>query len=84
MGAFLAGKPAGNVLLNLGGPQIAFGLVGGGWDLQVAGEAQDVGFAVAEDLDAYPANDAPTPTTPSTAKSRIQSVFSVALVGGTG
>jgi hypothetical protein len=40
--------------LHLAGSQIAFGLVGGGWHLEVVGEAQDVGFAVAQHLKQEP------------------------------
>jgi hypothetical protein len=51
LGACFAGEPSGDVLLDFAGPKVAFGLVGGGWYLQVVGEAQDVGFAVAQHLE---------------------------------
>jgi hypothetical protein len=53
-GALLAGEPPGDVLLDLAGPQVAFGLVGGGGNLQVVGEAQDVGFPVVQNLQQQP------------------------------
>jgi hypothetical protein len=49
-GAFRAGQSAGDVLLDLGWSQVAFGLVRGGWHLQVVGEAQHVGLALAREF----------------------------------
>ena len=49
-GAGLAGEAPGDLLLGLGRPQVAFGLVVGGRNAQVVGEAQHVGFAVAQHL----------------------------------
>ena len=49
-GAFFAGQPTGDVLLALTGPQVTFGLVGGGRHGQVMGEAQYVGLTVAQHL----------------------------------
>lgn len=54
LGAFFAGQSAGDVLADLGQPQVAFGLVGGGRHLQVEGEAQHVVLAVAQDLQEQP------------------------------
>ena len=51
LGALLTGQPPGDLLLDLGRSQIAFGLVGGGWHPQVMGEAQDVAVAVAENFE---------------------------------
>ena len=48
LGSLQVGEPAGDVLLDLRGPQVAFGLVGGGRDPQVGGEAQEVVLAPAE------------------------------------
>ena len=39
LGAVFAGQPPGDVLLDLGRSQVAFGLAGGGWHVEVVGEA---------------------------------------------
>jgi hypothetical protein len=49
-GALFTGEASGDLLLNLAGAQIAFGLVRGGWHPQVLCEAQHVGLAVAQDF----------------------------------
>ena len=43
-----AGQPTGDLLLDLRGPQAAFGVIRGGWDVQVVHEPQDVVGPVAE------------------------------------
>src|SRR5829696_5784934 len=49
LGSVLAGEAAGDLLLDLGRSQVAFGLVRGGRHLQIVGEAQHVGLAVPPD-----------------------------------
>src|ERR1039457_7625505 len=47
-GDLLGAEPAGYLLLGLSGSQIAFCLVGGGWEPQVGGEAEHVVLPVAQ------------------------------------
>jgi hypothetical protein len=47
-GGGLGAEAAGDLVLGFGGAQVAFGLVAGGRDAEVGGEAQDVVLAVAQ------------------------------------
>ncbi len=49
-----ASQPSGDLLLDLAGSQVAFGLIRGEGHLEVRGEAQDVVGTVAQDLQQQP------------------------------
>jgi hypothetical protein len=54
LGGSLGAEPAGDLLLGLGRAEVAFGLVGGGRYVQVAGEAQHIVFTIAQDFQQDP------------------------------